>query len=270
MDRLPDLSSRNMKTEVDSLVSRMAEKDMEVIAVNMRHPALDIPALYVIMPGAQLKRATTEFSVGFYTAKFISESGPPDRVLERLKEMDALVPGTYYIPYHEGMVHEAEGNWERALELHETALERLRKEDPAHHFLYDIYCRLTGGFARLGRFEDALATATQAEAVDGTRLDICNLLAPIHVKLRQYPAAVACYERILAEGEEAARSYTYVNLASVYSDMENMDRAAACCRLALALDREVLDKLAVMYRRQGKSRKAFHLTGLAERLGVAS
>ena len=76
---LDDLSSMNIKTEVENLVSALGKKGMDVILINTTHPQLEIPAFYTIIPGAHFRERALGTSVGLFSAKMIAENNAPGK-----------------------------------------------------------------------------------------------------------------------------------------------------------------------------------------------
>ena len=52
---LPDLSHDNLKVEIENCLAALSRKDMQVIALDVTHPKLKIPAFYTIIPGAHFR-----------------------------------------------------------------------------------------------------------------------------------------------------------------------------------------------------------------------
>jgi ribosomal protein S12 methylthiotransferase accessory factor len=82
---LPDLSNSNIRVEVENLIAALKQKDFQVLAIDTRHPDLDIPAFYTIIPGAHFRERAVSASVGMFTARLIIETLDPIQALDRLE-----------------------------------------------------------------------------------------------------------------------------------------------------------------------------------------
>ena len=83
---LPDLSDDNLKTEIQNLLSALSRHDMDVLAVDITHSKLGIPAFYTIIPGAHFRERAEGGSVGMFCAKLIAEKNPAPLAVMELKE----------------------------------------------------------------------------------------------------------------------------------------------------------------------------------------
>ncbi|MBV5267610.1 MAG: YcaO-like family protein, partial [Burkholderiaceae bacterium] len=68
---LPNLSNNNIRIEVENCIAALSRKGMDVIVINTRHPGLDIPAFYAIIPGAHFRERALGTNVGMFAAKLI-------------------------------------------------------------------------------------------------------------------------------------------------------------------------------------------------------
>ncbi|MBT7260313.1 MAG: YcaO-like family protein, partial [Desulfobacula sp.] len=66
---LPNLSSNNIKTEVENLINALDKREYQIIVINTQHEALEIPAFYAIIPGAHFRERAVAASVGMFSAR---------------------------------------------------------------------------------------------------------------------------------------------------------------------------------------------------------
>jgi ribosomal protein S12 methylthiotransferase accessory factor len=102
INKLPVLSNDNIKIEVENCISALAKRGLEVIVVDTKHPLLDIPAFYAIIPGAHFRERSLGTSVGMFSAKIIAENQPPHVALQELKKIERLLPKKYFIKFYLG------------------------------------------------------------------------------------------------------------------------------------------------------------------------
>jgi len=227
---LPNLSHDNMRVEVENCVKALARIGLPVLAVDVTHPRLRIPALYAIVPGAHFRERSAGTSVGMFSAKLIAEKGNPLWALHRLEEMDRLMPGKYYVKFFLGSCHLSLNDPETALKLFDQALEL----DPKEEDVSAIYSHMGLCLKDLDRYRDALSALEMAEKHDRERTDVYNLMGFCHYKLKEHEKAIECFRRVLDLNPSSA--IDYANIASNYRDLGDRNQAVAYYRLALELD----------------------------------
>lgn len=227
---LPDLSHDNIRVEVERLVDAISSHGMEVFVVDTRHPDLDVPAYYTIIPGAHFRERALGKGVAMFTAKLAAENLPAKSALERLKEMDGLLPGKYFVRFYMGSARLELDDPEGALKDYTAALElNPGVEDAAGIHSYMGIC-----LKRMERYRQAIEVLEKGAALDGERTDIHNLMGFCHYKLKNHRQAIACFEKVLALDPSSA--IDYANIASNYRDMGDADTAIAYYQKALELD----------------------------------
>jgi ribosomal protein S12 methylthiotransferase accessory factor len=243
MSDLPDLSDDNMRVEVENCVAELARRGLSVLAVDVTHPKLGIPAFYTIIPGAHFRERAAGTSVGMFSAKLIAENGDPARAIPQLEEMDKLMPGKYYVKFFLGSSHLSLNDPRTALAFFEQALDL----DPKEEDVPSIYSYMGLCLKDLDQYRDALSALEKAEQYDKDRTDVYNLMGFCHYKLKEHDRAIECFRRVLDLNPSSA--IDYANIASNYRDMGNKKQAIAYYRFALELDptidfaRENLSKL---------------------------
>jgi ribosomal protein S12 methylthiotransferase accessory factor len=243
MSDLPDLSDDNMRVEVENCVAALARRGLSVLAVDVTHPKLGIPAFYTIIPGAHFRERAAGTSVGMFSAKLIAENGDPARAIPQLEEMDKLMPGKYYVKFFLGSSHLSLNDPRTALAFFEQALDL----DPKEEDVPSIYSYMGLCLKDLDQYRDALSALEKAEQYDKDRTDVYNLMGFCHYKLKEHDRAIECFRRVLDLNPSSA--IDYANIASNYRDMGNKKQAIAYYRFALELDptidfaRENLSKL---------------------------
>lgn len=240
---LPDLSHDNIRIEVERLVATLADRGFDVLVVDTRHPGLQVPAFYTIVPGAHFRERAQGTSVGMFSAKLLFESRPPAEAVEHLQRFEKTLPNKYYLSFYLGASHLALGDPEAALEHFHRALDRQPPvEEMATIYSYSGIC-----YKELGRYRRALEVLREGETLDDERTDIHNLKGFCHFKLKQHEEALRCFKRVIALDPTSA--IDYANIASNYRDMGDSDQAIRYYVMALELDptlafaRENLERL---------------------------
>ncbi len=230
LNELPDLSHDNIRVEVQSCISALARRQMEVYAVDVRHPQLDIPAFYTIIPGTLFRERAAFPSVGMMCAKIIAENFPADDAIARLKRFDALLPGKYYLYFYLAQVHLNQGDFVAAIPY----LSRAEKMAPPEEDLASIYTYWGVCHKEMGQFEEALAVLGKADRVDPERTDTLNLMGFCHYKRKDHEAAIRCFQRVIALNPSSA--IDYANLGVNYRALGDKAKAIEYYQLALTLD----------------------------------
>jgi ribosomal protein S12 methylthiotransferase accessory factor len=230
---LPDLSHDNLKVEIENCLAALSHKGMHVIALDVTHPKLRIPAFYTIIPGAHFRERAAGTSLAMFSAKLITENGDPNWVMAQLDKMDRVLPGKYFIKFYLGSTHLSLNQPAEALRLFEEALDLHPKEED----IPSIYSYMGLCLKDLERYREAISTFEKAEKYDRERTDVYNLMGYCYYKLKDHEKAIQCFRRVLEIDPSSA--IDYANIASNYRDMGDAERAIRYYRLALELDASI-------------------------------
>ncbi len=245
IDDLPDVSDNNIKIEVENMAAALLKKNMKVILIDVMHKGLEIPAFYTIIPGAHFRERAADASIGMFSARFITESFKPLEALQKLDEIEQLIPKQYYTHFYKGLAYlslsdnkSALGHFEKALSL-----------DPARMNIPDICSYMGLCLKDMEQYEKALKILAKGEKVDEQRTDILNLIGFCHFKLKNHEKAIQSFKKIIAIDPSSA--IDYANVASNYRDMGNIKAAIKYYEMALEIDplisfaKENLDRLKI-------------------------
>lgn len=230
MGKLPDLGDQNIKTEVSRLVDTLAGNKMEVILIDVRHPQLDIPAFYTIVPGAQFRERAAQPSVGMICAKIIAENFPPGMAKTQLSKIEAVMPGKHYTYFYLAQLELNAGNYPDAV----SHLDRAADLKPNPEDLASIHTYLGVCHKEMENYREALKALRNADRLDSERTDTLNLMGVCHYKLSEHEDAIACFKRIIALDPSSA--IDYANIAVNYRAVDDRAKAVEYFQLALALD----------------------------------
>ena len=250
---LPDISDDNIRVEVENCLQALSQNGMEVLVIDTRHPALQVPAFYTIIPGAHFRERAVGTSVGMFTAKLTAENLPPEKALVALQEMDRQLPGKYYINFTIGTCQIALNRPEEALDHFRKALQ----QEPTGQDKAAIYSYMGVAHKDLGQYHRALEVLAQGEKIDEERTDIYNLMGFCHFKLKEHETAITCFKRVISLDPTSA--IDYANIGSNYRDLGDTEQAARYYAMALEIDptigfaRENLEKLQKGAGGRGKS-----------------
>jgi ribosomal protein S12 methylthiotransferase accessory factor len=239
-----------MRVEVENCLSALSGKGMEVLAVDVMHPGLRIPAFYTLIPGTHFRERAAGTSVGMFCAKLISQNPDSSWALARLQEMDRLLPGKYYVQFYLGTCLLSLLQPEQALVHLDRALALNPKEEDIPGIqVYRGVC-----LKELERYGEALATLERAEQCDPDRTDVHNLMGFCCFMLKKHERAIEHFRKVLKLNPASA--IDYANIGSNYREMGEYAKAVAYYRTALELDpgiefaRDNLERLSPLAEKQ--------------------
>ncbi|HSL62115.1 MAG TPA: YcaO-like family protein [Desulfotignum sp.] len=227
---LPDLSDGNIRNEVENLISVLNTQAYQVLAIDTRHPDLDIPAFYTIIPGAHFRERAVSASVGMFAARLITETLDPAQALDRLEALEKALPGKYYTRFYRGLVYNAIGDHPTALKEFETALDR----EPARLNLPDICSHMGACLKDLGQYDRAVEICTRGLAVDDQRPDLLNTMGVCHFLQKNHHQAITCFEAALEV--DPSQAINYANIGSNYRELGEPALAVKYYEMALEID----------------------------------
>ncbi|OQX64328.1 MAG: hypothetical protein B5M56_00180 [Desulfococcus sp. 4484_241] len=227
---LPDLSDLNFRIEIERCVSALAKKGMEVLLIDTTHPDLQIPAFYTIVPGAHFRERAAETSVAMFSAKLIAENSPPYEALEKLEQIERVVPDRYYTAFYMGYCHLNMNDPSSALECFSQAMDR----KPTREALPTICSYMGVCLKEMEQFEKAIEVLAKGEFLDSERTDIHNMMGFCFFKLGNHERAIECFKKAININPGSA--IDYANIGANYRAMGNREKAVEYYLMALEID----------------------------------
>jgi ribosomal protein S12 methylthiotransferase accessory factor len=244
IEEMSDLSDPNIKVEVENCIAALKAISLDVFMIDVRHPGLDIPALYTIIPGAHFRERSMIKSVGLFAAKLIVElMDDPESIEQKLEAISALIPDAYYIAFYRGRNLFNLGSFDSALSYFHTALQH----NPEEEDLPYIYSYLGNCLLKLDRYDEAITALETGCKHDDERPDLYNLLGVCYFKKQQFTKAIPCFKRAVDLNPTSAMDYA--NLGVNHAKIDKNAEAIQFFTLALTLDpsldfaREYMDRL---------------------------
>jgi len=228
LQEMPDLTSDNIKTEVENCLKALEKLDMEVFIVNTKHPELKMPSIYTIIPGAHFRERASSRNAGLFAAKLMAELvEDPLESNAHLLNMQNLLPDAYFIEFYLGRNLLSLGQQTEAL-THALELQ------PSEEDLPYIYSYIGNCLKDLEKYREAIAVLEKGAEIDNTRPDIHNLLGFCHFKLEEYENAVSHFSKTIELNPASA--IDYANLGVNYRRLARNEEAIKYFELALSLD----------------------------------
>jgi len=233
IDALPDLSHDNLKIEILNLLSALSRHDMNVLAIDVTHEKLGIPAFYTLIPGAHFRERAEGGSVGMFCAKLIAEKNPAPVAVMTLREVERQLPDKYYIQFYLGTAYLDMGETDTAL----ACLQKALNLNPEPQDVPSIYSFMGVCLKDLERYQDALVILEKGLRLDPERPDLYNLKGFCHFKLKEHDQAIESFKAVLRINPGSA--IDYANIAANYRDMGNTEQAIFYFQMALSLDSSI-------------------------------
>ncbi|MGQ9920364.1 MAG: YcaO-like family protein [Desulfobacca sp.] len=227
---LPDLNHDNIKVEIERCVAALARLGLEVLVVNVTHPDIDIPVVYVIIPGAHFLERTRQTNVIFHLAKLASRFAVAEDALEALTRMNDRFPGRYDVLFFLGLTLDSLGRTEEALAAFAACLQA----GPPAQEIASVYVHIGSCRKDLGDYHGAIAALRQAENANDRLKEVYHLLGFCYFKLKEHQQAVACFEKAIEL--DPGSGIDYANLGINLRELGYRREAAHLLRLALELD----------------------------------
>ncbi|MBF0211215.1 MAG: YcaO-like family protein [Desulfamplus sp.] len=227
---LPDLSDKNIKNEIQSIINAMAKLGFELIVVNTTDQRLLIPACYTIVAGASFRERAENSNIVMFATKHIYSKLSSDKAFEEIKKIGKLMPNRYEVEFYLGVCLIDMEQPDKALSHLEAAMDL----NPADQDVPSI-CSYTGVCLKeLGLYDRAIQILKKGIAFDSDREDIYNLMGFCHFMLKDHRASIACFENVLKLNPASA--IDHASIGSNYRELGEFKKAIAYYELALELD----------------------------------
>jgi ribosomal protein S12 methylthiotransferase accessory factor len=230
LDSLPNLSRPNLKDEIQLCLEALSRLQLEILVVNTTHPRLNLPAVYVLVPGTHFLDRTRNTTVIFHLAKVAALYAPPLMALTALAELDAAFPHRFDVNFFLGLALENQDRTHEALVHFRLALEF----DPPAHEIPSIYVHLGACQKDLGNYQEAAQAFTQAVTLSPDLKEAHHLLGFCCFKLEDYQQAVECFEKVI--DLDPGSAIDYANLGINLARLGHKKEAAYVLKQALELD----------------------------------
>ncbi|MFP3867168.1 MAG: YcaO-like family protein [Desulfobacteraceae bacterium] len=230
IDSLPNLADDNIKVEIENCVAALDKLGWEVLVVDLTHPDIQLPAVYVIIPGTHFRERTRNTNVIFHLAKVASLYAAPPEALAALQRLNETFPGRFDVLFFQGLIMDQLGATTEALAYFQASL---AARPPAQE-IASVYCHIGSCQKDLGDYASAIASLKQAQAANDQLKEVYHLLGFCYFKRKEFQAAVECFEKAIEL--DPGSGIDYANLGINLRELGFKKEAAHLLRLALDLD----------------------------------
>ena len=230
LDSLPNLAHDNLKVEIQNCLDALGQLALDVFVVDLTHPEIGIPVVYVLIPGTHFLDRTRNTNVVFHLAKTAALYAEPLEALAALQRLHEAFPERFEVHFFLGL---ALAN----LGMSADALVHFRKTlslNPPAHEVPSIYVHLGNCHKDLEDYPAAAAAFRQARELDPNLKEAHHFLGFCCFKLEDYQQAVECFERAIELDHGSA--IDYANLGINLLRLGHRKEAAYVLKQALELD----------------------------------
>jgi ribosomal protein S12 methylthiotransferase accessory factor len=224
------VSHDNLKEEARRCLAALSKSGLEVLAVETTHPALNLPAFYILIPGTHFLDRTRDTNAVFHLAKVASLYAPPDAALEALARLNQAFPERFDVHFFLGVTLENLGRPLEALRHFEQSLDLA----PPAHEIASIYVHLGSVHRDLGDYLKGVEALMQARNLNPDLKEAHHLLGFCFFKLGEYRQAVECFEKTIEL--DPGSGIDYANLGINLLRLGHKQEAAYVLKQALDLD----------------------------------
>lgn len=230
LDALPGVDRENIREEVEALAQGLAAMGYQLYTIDTRHPDLDIPANYNLVPGFRFRERSRHACLGLYVGRRLCEERDHETAVRGLKALAAIYPDAHFLPFFEGLAALNAGDAQLAFVKFEKALPVQKgDEDTA---LTSFYCAYS--LYQLGDFAGAMPYLDKAIELEPGAKEFFNLRGICHFKQVEYPAAAENFGAAL--NLDAGSAVDMANLGLCHKYMGQPGPAREYLTKALQID----------------------------------
>jgi ribosomal protein S12 methylthiotransferase accessory factor len=230
---LPNLDDNNMRIEIERCTAALEKIGLQILAVNITHPQLQVPAVYTIIPGAHFLDHTRNTDFPQHAARTMLRGLAGEQALFQMKRLLATFGPRYDLTFFLAHTLEMEGNPESALGLLESALDQ--SPDPGE--IGSIHVHIASCLKEMERYEEALDALDLAEKANPELKEIFNLRGFCYFKLKKHDESIAAFERAIELDPGSA--IDYANIGSNLRELGHKQEAIRLYQIALELDPDI-------------------------------
>ncbi len=233
ISELPDLDDDNFRVEIEKCAAALSKIGLQVLAINVTHPELQIPAVYTIIPGAHFLDHTRNTDFAQHAARTMLRGLEGDQLVVHMERLLSTFGPRYDLTFFFAHSLELRGDVEAALGLFERAL--CQAPDPGE--IGSIHVHIASCLKDLERFDEALESLARAEEANPELKEIFNLRGFCYFKLKKHEESIAAFERAL--DLDPGSAIDYANIGSNLRELGHKREAIRLYNIALELDPDI-------------------------------
>jgi len=230
---LPCLSDDNLRVEIQRCLDALQGIGLDVLLVDATHGDLDVPVVYVIVPGAHFLERTRNTDFVQHAARTLVRGLDPPELAVQLERLREIFGPRYDTTFFLAHSLELQGRAEEALELFRLALE----EDPREGEVASVHVHIASCLKELERYDQALESLEIAEEHNDELKEIYNLRGFCFFRQGRHEEAVEAFEKAIELDPGSA--IDYANIGSNLREMGRKREAVKLYRMALELDPDI-------------------------------
>jgi len=230
LDALPDVSDDNLLVEIHQSVQSLARIGLPVFAVNVTHEVLEIPSVYVIVPGAHFLEHTRDTDFPQHMARALLRSLEPTQALDHLSRLLELFGPRFDLTFFVAHCVERMERYAEALELFERSL----TQNPKPQEIASIFVHIASCHKELENYGAALDALKEAEKWNPELKEIYNLRGFCLFKLKKHLEAIEAFEKAIEI--DPGSGIDYANIGSNLRELGHLEEAVRLYEMALELD----------------------------------
>ncbi len=211
-------------------MASLSKNGLDAFAVNVTHPEIGIPVVYVIIPGAHFMERTRENSVSYHSARLASQLTDENQAVAEMERIAHLFPDRYEVHFFLGYAYERRGMPEIALSHYEKAL----RMEPRPIDVPNIYCHIGITYRDQGLFEKAIEMFKVAKKQNDTLKEVYQQLGFCYFKIGKYEEAIEQFEKAIEIDPGSA--IDYANIGANLKAMGHVQMAIPIYEMALEID----------------------------------
>ncbi len=230
---LPDLAHDNLRVEIRRCVEALERIELEVLCVNVTHPRLQVPAVYMIVPGAHFLDHTRNTDFAQHAARTLLHGLPPGQAQPHMDRLQQWFGPRYDLTFFHAHTLELQGQTEAALAAFREALQ----QQPEVREIASIHVHIASCLKELGRYREALDALEHAASYNDQLKEIHNLRGFCYYQLRRHNESIAAFERAIELDPGSA--IDYANIGSNLRELGHKREAVHLYKMALELDPDI-------------------------------
>ncbi|MDL1970953.1 MAG: YcaO-like family protein [Candidatus Desulfofervidaceae bacterium] len=227
---LPDISHENIRMEIERAVDALEARGYEVLILDLTHDSLDIPVVYVLVPGARFWQRAKGTSLPLFLSRVIIELYPPKQLLGALQSLATVFPEHYAVHFYQGMAYLNQRQFNAAT----TAFERALNFQPHPEDAAIILSYLGYSWKEIGEYEKAVECLQRSLEYCSENKEVYNLLGRCYYYLSKYEDALEAFHRAITLDPSSA--IDYANIAVNLEKLGKKEEAVFFYEKALKLD----------------------------------